>query len=170
MAFIPRQQIMVQLYAAMTTMGLCPEDLLAMKKPEHMFEFLKGTLSAAIMDGKQTPYYSDYVLQSVTPVDQEAVALSNLQPIPGIIEYAPGCNACFYRKHTDSQWYRSVHLFIILSHLLLSFDGNTMTIVSHLSSFLSTVSRKFLSLPKNVFTSLHSPLPSVWLYMHMAVV
>ncbi len=41
---------------------------------------------------------SDYVLHSVMLVSKE-IAEANLQPIPGQREYAPGCNACFYRKH-----------------------------------------------------------------------
>lgn len=109
---IPRQQIMVQMYAAMNTMGLCPRDLVEMKDPQHMFEFIKASLASAMMDGKQTPYYSDYVLQSVDLVQSEAVALTNLQPMPGSVEYAPGCSACFYRKHEDGQWYRYMHCFI----------------------------------------------------------
>jgi hypothetical protein len=29
----------------------------------------------------------------------ECIAVSNLQPVPGSIQYAPGCVACFYKKH-----------------------------------------------------------------------
>ena len=101
-----RQQIMVQLFGAMTTMGLSAADLVKMQDHKHMFEFIKATLAAAMMDGKQTPYYSDYVLHSVTPVENAAVALANLQPVPGSIEYAPGCTACFYRQHTNGVWHR----------------------------------------------------------------
>lgn len=56
------------------------------------------------------------VIHSVMPVP-ECVALANLQPVPGVIEYAPGCQACFYKKHSIrnyadgknyDQWYRCV--------------------------------------------------------------
>jgi hypothetical protein len=122
---------------------LSPMDLATMQHPEHMFEFIKATLSAAIMDGKQTPYYSDYILQSVTPVPCEAVALSNLQPIPGCIEYAPQCTACFYKKHTDSKWYRQDnhhHIVFSCSSLLYIF---VLTCI-FLSSFLFSLDYTFL--------------------------
>lgn len=105
-AYIPRPQIMLQLFGAMTSMGLKASDLLKMQDHRHMFEFLKATLAAAMMDGKQTPYYSDYVLQSVRPIYNEAVALANLQPIPGNLVYEQDCTACFYRQHTNGQWHR----------------------------------------------------------------
>ena len=60
---------MVQMYAAMTALGLTPSKMQKMKEPAHVFEFIKATLASAIMDGKQTPYYSDYVLQSVQRVE-----------------------------------------------------------------------------------------------------
>lgn len=46
----------------------------------------------------QSQYQYDMVVQSVMPVP-ECVAKANLQPVPGSIEYAPGCMACFYKKH-----------------------------------------------------------------------
>lgn len=115
-AFVPRQQIMVQMYAAMKTMGMSPSDLLAMNDHMHMFEFIKASLAAAMMDGKQTPYYSDYVIQSVQLVENAAIALADLQPVPGSIEYEQGCSACFYKQHTNGKWYR-YHPFIHLSRV-----------------------------------------------------
>ena len=29
----------------------------------------------------------------------EVVARARLRPIPGVLEYAPGCMDCFYREH-----------------------------------------------------------------------
>ena len=94
----PDQQLFVQMHSAMCTMGLSFADLEKMDDPKEIFTFLKATFAASIQDTKQNVYQSDYVLHSVTPVSKE-VAVANLQPIPGSIEYATGCNACFYRKH-----------------------------------------------------------------------
>ena len=47
----------------------------------------------------QAPYSNDCVLFSVVPVP-EHIALANLQPVPGEIEYAPGCTSCFYKLHS----------------------------------------------------------------------
>jgi hypothetical protein len=66
------------------------------------------------MDQMQTPYAYDMVLHSVMPVP-EHIALANMKPIPGLIQYAPDCHDCFYRLHkiystTENkfydQWYR----------------------------------------------------------------
>ena len=97
-AWTPTQQIMVQMHSAMCNTGLTFKDLQRTKDPEKIFNFVNATLAASIEDGKQTPYKSDYVLHSITPVKKE-VAMANLQPVPGLVEYAPGCNACFYRLH-----------------------------------------------------------------------
>lgn len=110
---IPRQQIMVQLYAAMCTMGLHASDLMDMKDSDHAFEYIKAAVAASTMDSKQTPYYSDYIIHSVVPVENESVALANLQPVQGFVEYAPGCSACIYKQHlmpdgTSKAWFRCV--------------------------------------------------------------
>lgn len=93
---MPPRQIAVQMYSAMCNMGMTIEKFASMRNPDHAFAFLKATFSASTQDGRQTPYKSDFVLHSVTPVSK-AVAVANLQPIPGKLEYAPGCTACFYR-------------------------------------------------------------------------
>lgn len=62
----------------------------------------------------QAQYQFDYALHSVMPVREE-IALANLQPIPGVVEYAQGSPACYYKLHTIhstktgqdyQQWYR----------------------------------------------------------------
>ena len=98
-ATFPLKQVAVQMYAAMCNMGMSMQQLANMRNPDHAFQFLKTAFSCTTQDGRQTPYKSDFVLHSVTPVSK-AVAVANLQPIPGQIEYAPGCPACFYRCHT----------------------------------------------------------------------
>lgn len=91
-------QIAIQMYSAMCNMGMSFQEFAEMKDPDHIFEFVKTTFASCIQDAAQCPYKSDYVLHSVTPVSKE-VAVANLQPVPGVLEYAPGCPACFYRKH-----------------------------------------------------------------------
>lgn len=124
-ARIPNQQIMIQMYAAMCTMGLKPSDLVAMEDHQQIFEFIKASVAASTMDAKQTPYYSDYVIHSVLPVENEYAALANLQPIPGTVEYAPGCSACIYKQHEigtptgKKAWFRLVLSFffsLVLFH------------------------------------------------------
>jgi hypothetical protein len=111
---IPIQQIMVQLYAGMCAMGLHPSDLMDMNDPAHVFEYIKASVAASTMDSKQTPYYSDYIIHSVVKVACDDVALANLQPVPGTVEYAPGCSACIYKQHLDDSsatgksWFRYV--------------------------------------------------------------
>jgi hypothetical protein len=106
---------MVQLYAAMCTMGLHASDLMDMKDSDHAFEYIKAAVAASTMDSKQTPYYSDYIIHSVVPVENESVALANLQPVQGFVEYAPGCSACIYKQHlmpdgTSKAWFRCVFM------------------------------------------------------------
>jgi hypothetical protein len=50
---VPRDQIMVQFFAAMVTSGLTPKDLMQMKAETHqdeILEFLKATVGAGEMD------------------------------------------------------------------------------------------------------------------------
>lgn len=92
------QQLYVQMHSAICNQGLSFDSLGDLKNPKKIFEFIKATFAAGVQDSKQHVYQSDYILHSVSPVSME-VAAANLQPIPGSIEYATGCNACFYRKH-----------------------------------------------------------------------
>ena len=50
---IPRDQLMVQFFTAMVTLGLTPKDLMQMRAETHqeeILEFLKATISAGEMD------------------------------------------------------------------------------------------------------------------------
>lgn len=95
---LPARQVAVQMHSAMCNLGMTMDEFANMRDPDHAFLFLKTMFSAGTQDGRQTPYKSDFVLHSVTPVSK-AVAVANLQPVPGKIEYVPGCPACFYRRH-----------------------------------------------------------------------
>lgn len=118
---IPDQQLFVQMHSAMCNLGMSFEEFATMKEPSKVFDFLRATFAASIQvcadfmypwsevgrfvntfrveqDSKQNVYQSDYVLHSVQVVSME-VAMANLQPVPGLVEYAPGCTACFYRQH-----------------------------------------------------------------------
>ena len=78
-----------------------PDDLLDMhasKNKDEVVAFMNTALAGGMMDQLQTPYYYDFVLHSVSPV-AECIANANLKPIPGALEYVPGCQDCFYRKH-----------------------------------------------------------------------
>ena len=97
-AMLHTKQMAIQMHSAMCNMGMSLQDFAKMKDPKLIFEFMKASFAACTQDAAQCPYKSDYVLHSVTPVRKE-VAVANLQPVPGVIEYAPGCPACFYRKH-----------------------------------------------------------------------
>lgn len=114
---IPRHQLMVQFYAAMVKTGLKPQDLLKMRAHSHanaIAELLNTVISSSELDQNQAGYKYDYVIHSVMPVE-EHIALANLKPVPGMIQYAPGCQDCFYKLHTlyspsagkeVLQWYR----------------------------------------------------------------
>jgi hypothetical protein len=117
MAPITRDKIMVQLFTSMAKCGLKPKDIMEMKAHSHeneIISFLNSAIAGGQMDQMQTPYAYDMVLHSVMPVP-EHIALANLKPVPGVIEYAQGCHDCFYKLHkiystTDKkfyeQWYR----------------------------------------------------------------
>lgn len=99
---VPRDQIMVQFFAAMNAAGLEPEDILRMNAADHHHEVvavLNAVFSAGQLDQVQTPYYTDYVLHSYEPVP-EHIATANLKPVPGAIEYVQGCCECLYRLHS----------------------------------------------------------------------
>jgi hypothetical protein len=99
---VPRDQIFVQLFGALVTSGLEPDDVMLMNAKDHRNEIValfNAIFSAGQLDQLQTPYYSDYSLHSYEPVP-EHIAVANLKPVPGIIEYAPGCQDCFYQMHT----------------------------------------------------------------------
>lgn len=114
---IPRHQLMVQFYAAMVKCGLKPQDLLKMQAASHanvIAEFLNTVISSSELDQNQAGYKYDYVIHSVMPVE-EHIALASLKPVPGVIQYAPGCHDCFYKLHNlysptegkeVQQWYR----------------------------------------------------------------
>lgn len=117
MSPITRDKTMVQMYCAMVKSGLKPRDLMEMKASTHeddIVSFLNSAIAGGQMDQLQTPYAYDMVLHSVMPV-QEHIALANLKPVPGVIEYAQDCHDCFYKMHriystTEKkfydQWYR----------------------------------------------------------------
>lgn len=99
---VPMDQIMVQFFAAINTAGIDPDEILHMNASEHVGEAValyNAIFSAGQLDQVQTPYYSDYVLHSYEPADEQ-VAKANLKPVQGILEYAPGCNECIYRLHS----------------------------------------------------------------------
>jgi hypothetical protein len=110
-------QIMVQMYTAMIKTGLTHKDVQEMKASTHeddLIAFMNTVISVGQMDQKQCPYTYDNVIHSVMPV-AEHIAVANLKPVPGTIEYAPGCHDCYYKKHSIysttqgkcyDQWYR----------------------------------------------------------------
>jgi hypothetical protein len=117
MAPVTRDKIMVQMFTAMAKSGMKTKDLMEMKASTHgdaIIAFMNAAIAGGQMDQMQTPYAYDMVLHSVMPVP-EHIALANLKPIPGLIQYAQDCHDCFYRLHriystTDKkfydQWYR----------------------------------------------------------------
>ena len=112
---------MVQFYAAMAKCGLTTGDLMEMHAASHanlLAAFMNSVISASELDQSQAGYKYDYVIHSVMPVP-ENIALAKLKPVPGVIQYAPGCQDCFYKLHelyspkenkTIKQWYRRVVL------------------------------------------------------------
>jgi len=110
---------MVQFYAAMAKCGLTTGDLMEMHAASHanlLAAFMNSVISASELDQSQAGYKYDYVIHSVMPVP-ENIALAKLKPVPGVIQYAPGCQDCFYKLHelyspkenkTIKQWYRRV--------------------------------------------------------------
>ncbi len=108
---------MVQFYAAMVKCGLTPHDLLQMHAATHanlLAAFMNSVISAAELDQNQAGYKYDYIIHSIMPVADQ-IALAKLKPVPGVIQYAPGCQDCFYKLHElyspkenrmIKQWYR----------------------------------------------------------------